>query len=186
MSKNRRSVINYSIKRQMQFRLLARVMFIALIAAGLTSVFFYFYSNQEIGQSFKQFHVHARSFLDLLLPAVVVALAIGVVMAFVIALFFPHRIAGPLYRIERELKERVGDGDFTVKFSLRKGDEVGELADALNIMIEKLKLKIVKIKIASDELASISDNVNKGGEEHIKKLSELAKKMQEAVKEFRL
>lgn len=186
MSKNRRSVINYSIKRQMQIRLLLRVMLIALIAAGLTAVFFYFYSNQEIGQSFKQFHIHARSFLDLLLPAVIIALVIGIVIAFVIALFFPHRIAGPLYRMERELKERVGEGDLTVKFSLRKGDEIIELADALNIMIEKLKLKIGRIKAASDELASLSGNVNKGGEEHVKKLSELTKKIQEAVKEFRL
>ncbi|MBI5875009.1 MAG: HAMP domain-containing protein [Deltaproteobacteria bacterium] len=160
MSKNRRSVIN--------------------------AAFFYFYSNQEIGQSFKQFHIQARSFLDLLLPAIIIALAIGIVMAFVMAVFFPHRIAGPLYRMERELKERVGDGDLTVKFSLRKGDEVGELADALNIMIEKLKLKIGKIKAASDELVSLSGNANKGGEEHIKKLSELTKKIEEAVKEFRL
>lgn len=186
MSKNRRSVINYSIKRQMQFRLLLRVMLIALIATGLTTAFFYFYSNQEIGQSFKQFHIQARSFLDLLLPAIIIALAIGIIMAFIMALFFPHRIAGPLYRMERELKERVGEGDLTVKFSLRKGDEVGDLADALNIMIEKLKLKIGRIRAASNELASHSGNANKGGEEHIKKIAELTKKIEEAVKEFRL
>lgn len=186
MSKQRRSVINYSIKRKMQLRLLLNVMLVALIAAGLTAAFFYFYSNQEIGQSFKQFHIRARSFLDLLLPAVVFALAIGIAIAFVMALFFPHRIAGPLYRIERDLKEKVGEGDLTVKFSIRKGDEVGELADALNIMIEKIKLKIARIKAASDELAFHSINVNKGEEEHIKKLSEIAEKIQEATKEFRL
>lgn len=183
--KNRRSVINYSIKKQMQFRLLVRVMLIALIATGIAAAFFYFYSNQEIGQSFKQFHIHARSFLDFLLPAIVVALIIGIVIAFGMAIFFPHRIAGPLYRMERELKEKVGEGDLTVRFSVRNGDEVGELADALNIMVEKLRLRLGRIKTASDELAVCSNNVNKG-DAHLKKILDAQKRLEDAVKEFQL
>lgn len=182
---NRRSVINYSIKKQMQFRLLARIMLIALIATGIAAAVFYFYSNQEIGQSFKQFHIQARTFLDLLLPAIVVALIIGIVIAFSMAIFFPHRIAGPLYRMERELKEKVGEGDLTVRFSVRKGDELGELAQALNIMIEKLRLRLGRIKTASDELAVCSNNVNKG-EGHLKKILDAQKRLEEAVKEFQL
>lgn len=183
--KNRRSVINYSIKKQMQFRLLVRVMLIALIATGIAAAFFYFYSNQEIGQSFKQFHIHARSFLDFLLPAIVVALIIGIVIAFGMAIFFPHRIAGPLYRMERELKEKVGEGDLTVRFSVRNGDEVGELADALNIMVEKLRLRLGRIKTASDELAVCSNNVNKG-DAHLKKILDAQKRLEDAIKEFQL
>lgn len=183
--KNRRSVINYSIKKQMQFRLLARVMLIALIATGLVAVFFYFYSNQEIGQSFRHFHIQARNFLDFLLPSIVIALIIGIVIAFSMAIFFPHRIAGPLYRMERELKEKVSEGDLTVRFSVRKGDELGELAQALNIMIEKLNLRLGRIKTASDELAVCSNNVNKG-DEHLKKILDAQKRLEEAVKEFQL
>ncbi len=183
--KNRRSVINYSIKKQMQFRLLARVMLIALIATGLVAAFFYFYSNQEIGQSFRHFHIQARNFLDFLLPSIVIALIIGIVIAFSMAIFFPHRIAGPLYRMERELKEKVSEGDLTVRFSVRKGDELGELAQALNIMIEKLNLRLGRIKTASDELAVCSNNVNKG-DEHLKKILDAQKRLEEAVKEFQL
>ena len=177
--KIRRSIINYSIKRQMQIRLLVNVMVIALIATALTSAIFYFYSNQEIGQSLKQFHVHARSFLDFLFPA------IGVVIAFGIAVFFPHKIAGPLYRIERDVKEKIGEGNLSVRFSLRKGDEVGELADALNVMVEKLKLKIGKIKTAADDLSSQARNLNKG-DESLRKIIEIAKRLEEAVREFKL
>lgn len=182
---NRRSVINYSIKKQMQFRLLVRVMLIVLINTAILSAFFYFYSNQEIGQSFRHFHIQARNFLDFLLPAIVIALIIGIIVAFIIALFFPHKIAGPLYRMEREIKEKVSEGNLTVRFSVRKGDEVGELAEALNIMIEKLKLKLGKIKTASDELAVCSNNVNKG-DEHLKKILDAQKRLEEAVKEFQL
>ena len=183
--KNRRSVINYSIKRQMQFRLLLRVMLISLIATGLATAFFYFYSNQEIGHLFKQFHIQARNFLDFLLPAIIIALIIGIVIAFSMAIFLPHRIAGPLHRMERSLRERVGEGDMTVKFSVRKGDEVGELADALNMMMEKLSLKIGMVKKASDELASCCGNVNKG-DEHLKKILDAQRGLEEAIKEFKL
>lgn len=183
--KNRRSIINYSIKRHMQFRLLFRVMLICLIATGLAATFFYFYSDREIGQSFRHFHIQARNFLDFLLPAVIITLIVGVAIAFGIALFFPHTIAGPLYRIEKELSEKLGNGDLTVKFFVRKGDEIGELADALNIMMGKLRLKIGNIKKASDELASCCGNVNKG-DEHMKKILDVQRELEKAIKEFKL
>ena len=183
--KNRRSLLNYSIKRQMQFRLLSRVMAIALIATGLAAVFFYFYSNQEISHSFKQFHMQARNFLDFLLPAIIIALVISIVIAFGMAIVFPHKIAGPLHRIERDVREKVGEGNLTVKFGVRKGDELKELADALNGMVEGLKLKIGRVKTTSEELASHAVNMH-ADNDSLKKLSELTKRLEEAVKEFRL
>ncbi len=185
MVKNRRSVINYSIKRQMQIRLLLRVMVIALLAAGLTSIFFYVYSSQEVGQSFKQFHVNARTFLDFLFPFIIMALVAGTVTALGVALFFPHRIAGPLYRIERDIKEKVANGDFTVKFSVRKGDEVRELADALNTMVEKLRLKLCEIKSASDELLRLSSGAERD-DAVLQRFQDVARRIEGTVREFKL
>jgi hypothetical protein len=104
VKERRRKLINYSIKRQMQLRLLSRVMAVVLISVGLVTVIFYFYSDQELGRSFKEFHINARNFLDFLLPVVIVSFFLGVFAASGLAVFFPHRIAGPLYRLERDLK----------------------------------------------------------------------------------
>ena len=183
--KQKRSIINYSNKRQMQLRLLVKVMIIALIATGLTSTVFYLYSNQEVGQSFKQFHINARNFLDFLFPAIIIALVIGVIIAFGMAIFFPHKIAGPLYRIERDIKEKIGEGDFTVKFTVRKGDEVADLADALNTMMAKLRLKIDRIKNTAENLLLHADTMNKD-DESVRRVSEIARRLEEAVKEFKL
>jgi len=60
MIKNKRSIINYSIKRRMQLRLLLNVMVIALIATGLTSAFFYYHSSQEVGTHSKSFMCRQR------------------------------------------------------------------------------------------------------------------------------
>jgi methyl-accepting chemotaxis protein len=177
MVKERRKLINYSIKRQMQLRLLGRVMAVVLISLGLAAVIFYLYSDQEVGRSFKEFHVHARNFLDFLLPVVIVTFFLGVFAASGLAVFFPHRID----RLERDLKEKVGGGDLTVSFSVRKGDELRELADALNIMRERLRLKLEKIQRVSEELTTLSNQ-----ETFPEKLTELRRKMEEAIKEFRL
>lgn len=180
--KVRRKVINYSIKREMQIRLLVKLMIIVLVSVGLTGVFFYLYSNQEVGQTFTQFHIRARSFLDYLLPAVVIAILLGILVAFVMALFFPQRIAGPLYRIERDLREKVGEGDLTVRFMVRKGDEMEELADSLNVMMEKMAARVERINSLTKELVTILEGNGMDREEVIK----VARRLEEVVKEFKI
>ena len=114
---NRRRFINFSIKKRMQARLLIGLMLVVLISVGLTSAFFYFFSSHEVGETYKQFHVNAKNFLEFLLPGVIIAFMIGLVSAIAVGVFIPHRIAGPLYRIERDIKDKVGEGNFKAKFS---------------------------------------------------------------------
>ncbi len=57
------------------------------------------------------------------------------------SIFISHKIAGPIYRFERQAKA-IGEGDLTPKFKLRKGDELKDLADALQGMVDALRNKI--------------------------------------------
>jgi len=59
-----------------------------------------------------------------------------VVVASVI--YLSHRIAGPLVRIEKELK-RISEGNFDVDINLRKHDELRALADNVNFMTKGLR-----------------------------------------------
>lgn len=154
MVKNRRSRINYSIKRQMQIRLFLKVLSVVLIGIGMMAIVFYFFSDRQIENSYRQFHIHARNFLDWLLPLIVISLFLGGASAASISIFFPHKIAGPLYRIENDLKDRVSGGDLTVRFRLRKGDEVKDLAEAINTMLDTLGGKIHLLKQSAQELES--------------------------------
>ncbi len=56
------------------------------------------------------------------------------------ALVFSHRIAGPLPKIYKALDD-IGSGNFNVKITLRKGDELVELANSINRMAERLKAR---------------------------------------------
>lgn len=68
------------------------------------------------------------------------------------SIFVSHKIAGPIYRFEKEAKA-IGEGDLTVKFKLRKGDELKELADALEKMVGVLRNKIKDALESAGELS---------------------------------
>lgn len=182
-NKNRRKHLNFSIKRKMQLRLFIKVFTIAIVGVGIMGATFYFYSDREISSSYRQFHIHAKNFLDLLQPAIILSLLASLLVSIVIALFFPIKIAGPLYRIERDLKEKLAKGDLTVKFNLRKGDEVNDLAEAANICVANLKRKIETIKRSAADIEAAVRGPE-GTENN--NLKELVVKLNESLSQFKV
>jgi len=67
-----------------------------------------------------------------------VALLIGSVIAAIIVLYLSHKIAGPLYRFCR-IFEQIGEGRLDDMMQLRKHDELAEVAESIQLMIDKLK-----------------------------------------------
>lgn len=57
---------------------------------------------------------------------------------------FSHRIAGPLPKIYQFIKN-VGDGNYDLRLTLRRYDELRELADHLNEMVKKLREREKKV-----------------------------------------
>ncbi len=177
---NSRSIINFSVKRQMQIRIFIKILSIILIGVGLMAVVFYFFSNREINSSYRQFHIHANNFLELLGPTVFLSVFLALLTSVAITIFLPIRIAGPLFRIERVIKENLANGDLTVRFILRKGDEMGELADALNLCLESIGKKIEATQKLADDLESRLADAK--GEE----IKGLVVKIQENLQQFRV
>jgi len=62
------------------------------------------------------------------------------------ALFISHRIAGPAYRLETDLRKMI-KGNYSHEIKLRPKDYLGNIANALNELSEKLK---AKDKLAAD------------------------------------
>jgi len=55
-----------------------------------------------------------------------------------LGLFLSHRIAGPSFNIEREMRQ-VMDGDISGRVKLRDGDQLLEVASSMNMMLEGLR-----------------------------------------------
>ena len=69
-----------------------------------------------------------------------------------IVIVFSHRIAGPIYNIEQRIK-KITQGEDIGLIRLRKGDELKELAEAVNKLI----------LIVKDSENSPKDNSTNGG-----------------------
>ncbi|MEN8262677.1 MAG: hypothetical protein ABFR82_04390 [Nitrospirota bacterium] len=65
----------------------------------------------------------------------------------------------------------------------RKGDEVGDLAEALNYSLDKLKDKIENVKKPAEELGSV---ISSEKYEDDKAVRDLVKEINEALKKFRI
>lgn len=57
----------------------------------------------------------------------------------VAGLFLSHKIAGPVYRVQKYTQELIASGVAPYRVSLRKGDFFPELADIVNDLVEHAK-----------------------------------------------
>lgn len=131
----KRKLLNFSVKREMQFRMIGRIFLLLFVSLLLSGLIFYLFADREVTNSFQMFHVKATNFLDFLLPAVFGSFVISLIVGAVGSLFFPKSITGGIYRIEQDLQKVLGQGDLTVQIHLREGDQVDALAAEINNLL---------------------------------------------------
>ena len=66
-----------------------------------------------------------------------VELLVAIPLVFFLSLRQSHRIVGPMNRIKRTL-QAIGNGDFSQRIVLRKGDALEDLAKEINQMTQEL------------------------------------------------
>lgn len=83
---------------------------------------------------------------DLLYAQLFLMIKVAVVMliVFLLTVYFTHRIAGPVYKIEKQLLEVKSEDMLNLEIKLRENDELKEFADAFNNFIKTLKAKYEK------------------------------------------
>lgn len=75
-----------------------------------------------------------------LLYGVVGGLALMVVLIGMFGIYFTHKVAGPIFKMKRLLKQ-VGDGNLAVETKLRKGDELQSFFETFASMVESLRAR---------------------------------------------
>ncbi|MFH1259398.1 MAG: hypothetical protein ABII74_06280 [Elusimicrobiota bacterium] len=76
-----------------------------------------------------------------------------------LSLYFSHRIAGPLYRLERDIFRMTDEADLTHTFKLRKHDDLKELAIALNQLTMRIREQFVYEGKIRGNLQKISNEI---------------------------
>ena len=77
---------------------------------------------------------------ELILPPILINNLVILIVISVIGVFYSHKIAGPIYRIQEDIKRVLG-GEKDIVIRLRKKDKLKELADQVNKLIEEYNKK---------------------------------------------
>jgi sensor histidine kinase YesM len=135
MEQRKRKIRNILIKRQLQFKYLKFVLGVVIVGMILTglSVYLSFRVSLKLTQLgwYAQTHLaetYSRLNLVLVLEGVVL-----VIIAGLLSLKISHRIAGPIYHIEKNIRNALAGS--REKIVLRKGDELHKLAELVNQLI---------------------------------------------------
>jgi methyl-accepting chemotaxis protein len=75
---------------------------------------------------------------QVMIESLVGGLALMVVLIGLLGIYFTHKVAGPVFKMKRLLKQ-VGDGHLHVDARLRRGDELVDFFDTFTQMVEGLR-----------------------------------------------
>lgn len=139
-----------------------------LTIAGMAAVtlLLYFYTASSLGGSYKEAIytlydlkirifplIFASSYSILILAVVTVSIAS-------ISVLFSHKIAGPLFRVQRSLEE-IGSGDLTVQTRFRGADQLIALSGDINDMTRSLNHAARSLTDASNRVAECEEDLTK-------------------------
>ena len=93
-----------------------------------------------------------------------------IILVGVTSILFTHKIAGPVFKIEKHMKIISEEFDLTQRVHLRHGDELKDLAEEMNYMCDKIRESIIldnqKARLAmttiDDLIQNYRDNIPEG------------------------
>lgn len=139
----------YFIEKRFQISFILKFCVLVIIGSLLTGALVYFLSQRSTTVVFEHSRALVKSTSDFLLPllmqTIIVVSIIVAVATIVLTLFISHKIAGPLYRLKKELAN-IGIGDLTGDFSLRRDDQLQDVASGVSAMIKGLRDRIGNLK----------------------------------------
>ena len=109
----------------------------------------------------------------------IIGLILAVIFGCIIAFFITRAITKPIF-MGVKFAETVADGDLTKTLDITQKDEIGQLAGALNAMVDKLKEVVASVQGASDNVASGSQELSASSEEMSQGATEQAAAAEEA------
>jgi len=89
--------------------------------------------------------VHGVKRWELIVPPILANNLFMLIVISIIGVIYSHRIAGPVYRINRELR-RALDGEPGVRISLRKRDKLRDVTIRINALLDEFDTMREKLK----------------------------------------
>ena len=149
----------YIVAKGFQLRYVGWILLLMFLTAALCSYVVYYTSMILMGEKLANVYPQGRlvHILKLVNSRILVSVLLISPLVAVVGIFLSHKIAGPLYRIERFLNS-MALGNIGSRLVLRRGDELVSLANSINHVADSIKQSITSQKTRlSNVLAEINN-----------------------------
>lgn len=177
----------YLIKKRFQLGFLARFTALVIVGLVLIAALFMYSANNTLTTGYSNSVLRIErtsSFFFVSMVLIILIVATGVTLAgMILFVLFSHRIAGPLYRFEKTLKQ-IEDGDLTARINLRKSDQLTEIKEAFNSLTHSLDARVGKIKAHLSEIEralAISNDPQASA-----RILEILKRLKDEIRHFKV
>ena len=150
------------LERAFKIRFGLKLCFFTLLGGAAVVLLLYFSLSRQLGDSYGSaiytiYDLKIRA-LPLIFASFYSVLILGLVTAAIaaISVLFSHRIAGPLYRLEKNL-DAIASGDLTVSTRFRGMDQLSSLADEMNAMVRSLNHASRSVMDSAEDLKAAED-----------------------------
>ena len=179
---------NYFIAKDMQSRFAGTILLLALLVAVITACNIYVLGSFFVERNATQAQQNdawalIHDFIRDYWPRLVVLVFVNVIIVFMVSIIYSHQTAGPAYKLEKSIK-RIVDGDLTFQVSLRRNDNLKELAAALNELLDKCRTTLTKAKGLTDDISKKLGSMNDDAK--FSQLIEDSNQLRQLIDQFKL
>jgi len=131
------------VARKFQLRYAGMILLLMFITAGFCAYAIYYTTMILFGEKLASVYPQGQliSIVNTVNFRILVSMLLISPFIGFLGIYLSHKIAGPIYRIERFLNG-IAAGDLSLRITLRRGDEMVSLADAVNRLVDSMSSSV--------------------------------------------
>ncbi len=137
----------FIVARGFQLKYAGIILLLMFLTAGFCSYAIYYTTMISFGEKLASVYPQGQlvSIVNLVNFRILVSILVISPLVGFLGIYLSHKIAGPIYRIEKSIGGMVA-GDLSSHITLRRGDEMVTLADSVNRLTDSLALSMTTEK----------------------------------------
>lgn len=153
----------YLVAKKFQLKYVGMILLLVSLTAIMCSYIIYYTMMLMMGDKLANVYPQGRliSIVNMVnFRILLTTMFLVVPLVVIIGIWASHKIAGPIYRIEKFLIS-MADGDLSMPLTLRRNDELLSLAGGINRVIDSVKATVKKEKAAIGSISTSIENLRK-------------------------
>jgi len=154
----------YLIAKKFQLKYVGMIFLLVSLTAVMCSYVMYYTMMLTMGDKLVNVYPQGRlmSIVNMVNFRILLSMLLVAPLIAMIGIFASHKIAGPIYRIEKFLGSMV-DGDLSRPLTLRKNDELISLAGGITRVVDSVKAAVKKEKTAIGNMSMSMESLRRLG-----------------------